>query len=97
MPSANPWLAGGNHFATNGIPTAKELPAVPNQKAQNTSVGYDPEKPMNVTGMSKKSISNVKTIRPPYLSVSIPIGIRANEPNKTGTATSTLDSKTDRL
>src|SRR5690606_39762412 len=87
MPSAVPCRAGGVHRDTNAAPTANDEPAIPMKNAAATR-----DAKLVVIGTAnaasaEKIRSAVKTGRPPYLSVSMPIGSRATEPSRTGTAT----------
>ena len=67
-PVAKPRRAGSNQALTNGMPTAKVVPATPRKKPNTSSSGYDLSDPANATsstGIADARVSTVNISRPP--------------------------------
>ena len=92
-PVAKPLRAGGYQAELNGIPTANTVPAIPSRNEKTSIRGKDfiePARPTRSTSGVLTASTRLIMMRPPYLSVRPPIGIRPTAPIKIGMATSKL-------
>lgn len=78
------------------MPTEKDEPASPIANAAIKIAGHDTTDGISAQTAALTIRSDEKTVRPPNLSVNIPIGKRASDPSKTGTATRVATCVLDR-